>query len=187
MQHGREGALPHFLRPGSRAMSSSASRAWMTSGSPVSRAAAIWARKPRCLRVARAVVVVIVEPGLADRRPLSDAGERATSSVVPISGSSCASCGCVPTVQKTSSKRSAMRDQLARAAHPRADRDHAPDARAARARPRRRGRSAKSGKSRWQWLSIKHGIRPLARALLPARHSAGKTGAGARQRRRPHR
>ena len=28
------------------AMSSSASRAWITSGRPVSRAAAIWARKP---------------------------------------------------------------------------------------------------------------------------------------------
>ena len=30
-----------------RAVSASASRVWMTSGNPVSRAAAIWVRKPR--------------------------------------------------------------------------------------------------------------------------------------------
>ena len=51
-------------------MSSSASREWMTSGKPVARAAAMWLRKPLLLRVARAVVVVIVEPGLADRHHL---------------------------------------------------------------------------------------------------------------------
>jgi hypothetical protein len=47
-------------------MSSSASRAWMTSGSPVARAAAIWMRKRRRLRRPRALVVVVVEPGLAN-------------------------------------------------------------------------------------------------------------------------
>ena len=50
-----------------RAMSASQSREWITSGKPVSRAAAMWLAEARCLRVARAVVVVIVEPGLADR------------------------------------------------------------------------------------------------------------------------
>ena len=50
-----------------RAMSSSASREWMTSGSPVSRAAAMWVRKPRSCASRGAVVVVIIEPGLADR------------------------------------------------------------------------------------------------------------------------
>ena len=48
-------------------MSSSASRAWMTSGRPLSRAAAICVRNTLRLHVARAVVVVVVEPGLADR------------------------------------------------------------------------------------------------------------------------
>ena len=65
-----------------RAMSSSASREWMTSGSPVSRAAAIWRAKAALLRVARRIVVVIVEPGFADRhdfrvlRPRDEIGRR---------------------------------------------------------------------------------------------------------------
>ena len=39
----------------------------MTSGSPVSRAAAIWAAKAALLRLARRVVVVVIEAGFADR------------------------------------------------------------------------------------------------------------------------
>ena len=42
----------------------------MTSGRPVSRAAAICVRKPLRLRVARRLVVVVVEPRLADRHDL---------------------------------------------------------------------------------------------------------------------
>ena len=61
-----------------RAMSSSASRAWMTSGRPVSRAAAICVRKPLRLHVARAVIVVIVESGFADRHDLRMAARSAT-------------------------------------------------------------------------------------------------------------
>ena len=53
-----------------RAMSASQSRAWMTSGKPVSRAAAICWRKPWACGLARRVVVVIVEAGLADRHDL---------------------------------------------------------------------------------------------------------------------
>jgi len=47
-------------------MSASQSREWITSGSPVARAATMWRRKPSSCGRARRVVVVIVEPGLAD-------------------------------------------------------------------------------------------------------------------------
>ena len=47
-------------------MSSSASRVWMTSGSPSSRASAIWPRKTPLGDLGRGVIVVVVEPGLAD-------------------------------------------------------------------------------------------------------------------------
>ena len=57
-------------------MSSSASREWITSGSPVSRARRDMGAKALLLRVARAEVVVIVEPGLADRHHLWMAGAR---------------------------------------------------------------------------------------------------------------
>jgi hypothetical protein len=69
VQHGREGPLPHFVLEDARGVSS-ASRVWITSGSFVARAAAMWVRKPWRLRVARRVVVVIVEAGFADRHDL---------------------------------------------------------------------------------------------------------------------
>ena len=47
-------------------VSPSASRVWTISGRPVWRAAAIWARKLSACSVARAVLVVEVEAGLAD-------------------------------------------------------------------------------------------------------------------------
>ena len=47
-------------------MSSHASRVWMTSGRPRSWASAIWAANAVPLDVARRVVVVVVEPALAD-------------------------------------------------------------------------------------------------------------------------
>ena len=51
-------------------MSASASRAWITSGRPVSRAAAVCRTKALLLDVARAVFVVVVEARLADRHNL---------------------------------------------------------------------------------------------------------------------
>ena len=48
----------------------------MTSGSPVSRAAAMCWQKAGFLRVARALVVVIVEAGLADRHHFRMLGKR---------------------------------------------------------------------------------------------------------------
>ena len=47
----------------------------MTSGRPVVRAAAIWVTKPGRLRLARRIVVVIVEPRLPDRHDLRMLGE----------------------------------------------------------------------------------------------------------------
>ena len=66
--------LPPSPPPAGRTVSSSASRVWTISGRPVARAAAIWARKLVVLPVARAVVVEIVEAGLADA---DDLGMRA--------------------------------------------------------------------------------------------------------------
>ena len=65
-------------------MSSSASRAWMTSGSPVWRAAAIWRAEPRACDVLRRVVVVVVEPGLADATQRGCARQPDQSSAVDV-------------------------------------------------------------------------------------------------------
>lgn len=74
-------------------MSSSASRAWMTSGSPVSAGRRDVAAESLGLRRAIALVVV-VETRLAD----GHLGWRAMSmrSAVVTSSSSAALCGCVP-------------------------------------------------------------------------------------------
>ena len=151
-------------------MSASQSREWITSGSPVSRAAAIWLRKPCCLRLARAVVVEIVEPRLADRHDLRMLGERRRVALASMSSSSCAWCGCVPTEQNTSGNRSAIASDLRMAFDPCRDRHHAADAGRARAPTTASSSAAKSGKSRWQWLSTSM----VQRLLLPARRSAGK-------------
>ena len=133
MQHGREGALPAFLFQNPRHVGV-ASRAWITSGRPVSRAAAMCWRKPLRLRVARGVVVVIVEAGLADRHDFRMLARCAISALASMSSSSCALCGWVPTEQKTSGNFSATASTCACLLHARRDRHHAPDAGGARAR-----------------------------------------------------
>jgi hypothetical protein len=68
---------------------------------PVSRAAAIWRRKPGLLVLRRLRVVEIVEAGLADRDDLL-MGVGETHQVFGlISSSSSALFGCVPTEQNT--------------------------------------------------------------------------------------
>ena len=128
------------------------------------------------LRVARAVVVVIVEPGFADRHHLGMARARdqvggrdveLLVGVVRMGADRAADLG----------KPLGDRDELGVPLHPGRDRHHAADAGGLRrAPPRRRARSAKSGKSRWQWLSTSIVSSPR---WLPARRSAGNTGAGA--------
>ena len=144
-------------------MSSSASRAWITSGRPVSpRGRDMGARKPLRLRVARALVVVIVEPGLADARRTFGCCDSATSSSAVTSSSSCAHVrmGADRAVDRWRSARR-WRSSAAKRAHPRRDRHHARRRRRPRrARHERRARSAKSGKSRWQWVSTS--IRPAS-------------------------
>ena len=83
-------------------VSASASRAWTISGRPVWRAAAIWARKLSACSVARAVLVVEVEPGLADADDLGMArglDQRGRACAAPRSS---ASCGWTPTEHQTS-------------------------------------------------------------------------------------
>ena len=61
-------------------MSSSASRVWMTSGRPISRASAIWARNTRSATSARRIIVVVVETRLADADAFGMRGERRIAS-----------------------------------------------------------------------------------------------------------
>ncbi len=118
MQHGREGALRRFPPSRIAPMSSSASRAWMTSGRPVSRAAAMCVRKPRSCASRGRVVVEIVEPGLADRddlRMLRVSATRSAGRNVELPRA--ALCGCVPTEQiDVVGKRSAIASNLGDAA-----------------------------------------------------------------------
>ena len=51
-------------------MSSSASRLWITSGRPVCAGGRDLGPETRCLHVARRVIIMIVEPGFADRHHL---------------------------------------------------------------------------------------------------------------------
>ncbi len=106
------------------------------------------------LRVARAVVVVIVEPGLADRHHLgmraSARPDRRCRCRVPRA----AWCGCVPTEQNTSSeiaRRSRADPACLRTRVEIVTMRPMPAARARATTPS--SSSAKSGKSRWQWLS----------------------------------
>ena len=65
MEDEREGAPAPFPPRGSTPCPRRPSAEWMTRGRPVSRAAAMWRRKPvACAGVV--AVVVVVEPGLAD-------------------------------------------------------------------------------------------------------------------------
>ena len=57
-------------------MSSSASRAWMASGTPARRAARMWARKFCLLHVAGGAVVEVVQAGLADADDPRVGGQR---------------------------------------------------------------------------------------------------------------
>ena len=95
-----------------RAMSASQSREWMTSGRPVSRAAAMCCAEALRLRVARAIVVVIVEPGFADRHDFRMLRQRDQIARASMSSSSCALCGWVPTEQNTSGNRLGDREHL---------------------------------------------------------------------------
>ena len=105
------------------------------------------------LRVARAVVVVIVEPGLADRHHFRMLRDRRPARPAPMSSSSCALCGCVPTEQNTSGNFSAMASTWA-CRRTRVEIVTMRPTPAARARATTASSSAaKSGKSRWQWLS----------------------------------
>jgi hypothetical protein len=64
---------PRAPRSRMRAMSASASRAWMISGRPVRRAASMWRRRLSCCARGALGGVVVVEPGLADAHQLRDA------------------------------------------------------------------------------------------------------------------
>ena len=146
-----------------RQVSSSAERVWTISGSPVSRAAAICWRKARLLLRPRAVVVVKIQPGLADPDDLGM--RRHAHQVVGRSpaGSSATWCGWIPTEHQTgacasASPRTASNcvtrvQMVCRVPTP---------ASAARASTPSMS-SPKSGKSRWQWLSTS--IRTLTSGL----------------------
>ena len=69
MQHGREGALPRFLLQDARHVVVGLARMDDQRQSGLARRRDVVA-EALLLRVARAVVVVIVEPGLADRHDL---------------------------------------------------------------------------------------------------------------------
>jgi hypothetical protein len=77
-----------------RAMSASASRAWMMSGRPVPRGLDVQAQALLLHRL-RVGGIVVVEPGLADAHELRMAGEGHSASTVA-SGSSAALIGWVP-------------------------------------------------------------------------------------------
>ena len=93
-------------RASTATVSSSAARVWMTSGLPQLAASAACASEELALRVARRVVAVVVEAGLADgdgprmREQLAQRVERSASA-------SPAWCGWMPSAAKTPSSRSA--------------------------------------------------------------------------------
>ena len=138
-------------------MSSSASRAWITSGSPACRAAAICVRKTRRWTSRGDEFVVIVEPGLADP-DAARMGRAHQISSAAMSGSSAAWWGWVPTVQNTLSCRSARsRHRSNRRTWVEIVTMRPTPADAARRRTSG-SRSATPGKSRWQWLSTSIGV-----------------------------
>ncbi len=114
-------------------MSASASRVWMTSGRSSSRASAIWPRKTRFGDLGRRVIVVVVEARLADADAFGMGGEAPHGGEV---------------ARRLSRRLVRMRadgeidvvvslrdlDQPLSRLDPRADGDHALDARRARAR-----------------------------------------------------
>ena len=75
MQHGREGALPGFLFENSRGVGVGFARMDDERQAGFARRRDVGA-EAALLRVARASVIVVVEPSFADARPLSD-GARA--------------------------------------------------------------------------------------------------------------
>ena len=117
-------------------MSSSALRAWMTSGSPVSRAAAICVRKPCACAGPRRLVVVVVEPGLADRHDL-----RMRRQPDQLVGRDVELLGGVVRMRADRAidlvMRLGDRQHAGEALHPRRDRHHAADACSDRARDHR--------------------------------------------------
>ena len=135
MQHGREGALPAFFLQNARHVVIGLARMDHQRQAGLARRRDMGA-KALFLRVARAVVVVIVEPGLADRhhfRMPRDAGELIAADVELFMG--------VVRMRadraKNIGKALGDRQHLRVAAHPRRDRHHAADA--GRARPRNHG------------------------------------------------
>ena len=117
-------------------MSSSALRAWMTSGSPVSRAAAICVRKPCACACPRRLVVVVVEPGLADRHDL-----RMRRQPDQLVGGDVGLLGGIVRMRADRAidlvMRLGDRKHAGKALHARRDRHHAADARGDRARDHR--------------------------------------------------
>ncbi len=157
-------------------MSSSASRVWTISGRPAVRAARDVGAEALLLPIARTVVVEIVEPGLAEADDLRMARRARRGARRSTPSSAAASCGWTPTVQKTLSKRSAIARTRSKRVRwvPMVSIVPTPAA-AARAITASRS-SAKSGKSRWQWLSTS--IRTL-RCLPAPRRSAERRRCGA--------
>ena len=185
-----------------RAMSASASRAWMISGRPVCARGLDMDAQACCCTAAALGGVVVVEPGLADADEFRMARRaRPARRPWPAAPRRRASGGCRRRRRRPSCA-SAMARTLGSLSQAGADRHHA-------ASPRRRGRGrrrsgsspAKSGKSRWQWLSTRSGGRrqvvgmcglTLRRRALPAVSSIFRTisrrsAAGSRLTARPRR
>ena len=120
------------------------------------------------LHVARAVVIVIVEPRLADRDALAGARDRRAISSTVTSGSSAALCGCVPTVQNTLSCAPRWRDRLRRWRHrSRSSSCGRSPAAPASAKHLRAGSTAKSGKIEMAMAVDEHRLTGLALRLSP--------------------
>ena len=151
-------------------MSSSQSREWMTSGRPVSRAAAMCWRKPSpALRAGRCRSDSRAPPHRSP--PFWDACASATSvSAVDVQSPRARGAdGCRPS--RTRREISPRSQGSARASSPVSR--SSPCARSrprGRARSPRPARSAKSGKSRWQWLSTSI-VKPCGLRLHLAREN----------------
>ena len=139
-------------------MSSSASRAWMMSGRPVSCAAAMWMRRLVCWIGLRFGGVVVVEAGFADARRICGWRARATSCIDRgqrfFGGAHRVGAGGVEDARHAPRRWRARCGSLRRRVQIVTIRVTP----AARARAITSGSSpSKSGKSRWQWLSTSSG------------------------------
>ena len=176
MQDGREGALPGFLLQDRRHVVVGIARMDDQRQAGLARRRDVVA-EALLLRLARAVVVVVVEPGFADRHHLGMArrarsGRRRDVELLVRADAD----GCRPSSRRPESVRrspAVRRDCFTRVEM--VTMRPTPAARARATTPSRS--SAKSGKSRWQWLSTSM-VRHLAARWLRVRHSAGTPGAG---------